>query len=123
MSEDISPPAPKNPGPDWWPRFTWRQAGIWLLQGFLVPVIVFLGVWLVATLVLSVSGDTFFGAESVHQGGLISMLGFSLTGGAIILTQIFQSGVRWRTAFRVVGFTLAMITQWHLSDWILEAWL
>lgn len=122
MSEDIPPPASGNPGPDGWPRFNWRQACIWLLQGFFAPLFVFLGVWLLATLVLFISGDIFFGAEAVRKGGLISMLGFFLTGGTIVLTQIFQSGAGWKTAFRVAGFTLAMIAQWHLSDRILETW-
>lgn len=119
MSDDQPPRLPADPGPDWWPRFNWRQIAGWTLEGLLIPLAIFVGVWIFASIFLSLSSGAFLSEEGVRNGGTIAIFGYFLTGGAIVLTLIFNEGAKWRTFFRVIGFTIAIVVQWKLSEVIL----
>lgn len=101
-------------GPDWWPDFGWRKACIWLAQGFATPIVFFLSVWLVATLVIwMVEGLSDF-AGAYNLGGFIAMWGFFASFGGVAITTFLSEGAQWKTAFRVIGAVIAIVLMWHV---------
>ncbi|OZB14370.1 MAG: hypothetical protein B7X53_14010 [Hyphomonas sp. 34-62-18] len=119
MSEDQPSRQPTAQSPNRWPRFDGRQALRWTLEGFLVPLAVFVTVWMAASIFSSMLSGVLLSAEGVRIGGNVAVFGYYLSGGTIVLALMLTRGVRWRTFFGVIGFALASAVQWNLSKFIL----
>ena len=101
-----------DPGPDWWPAFSWPQILRWIAEGFLLP--------LVATALAFVFGaltSFAFNPEggfegAIARGQLFVIVGLVVSGGAFTGLLILESGLKWKTAFRLAGFLPGIIAVW-----------
>lgn len=114
MSDDQPPRLPADPGPDWWPRFGWRQAARWTLTGFLFPMAIFIAIWAILIVLLSITSGAFLSETAVSQGGTSAAVIYIFVAGSIVVTQIFRGGAKWSTFFRLLGFAIATVVQWNL---------
>lgn len=122
MSDEQPTRSPNDPGPDWWPRFGWRTAAIWVLQGFLVPLGIYLGIWLLTSTGISITSGEFFSENAIRNGVLIATLGLVLSGGSMGFALVMSQGAKWSTLFRFVGFALSIFVQWQIGDVLMETY-
>lgn len=114
------PPRPEgSPGPEWWPRFGFKQAALWTLKGFAFPTVAYLGIWIIG--LIWVGFDTGWPPEKswFAKAGVFPMLGSFLSGGSIALTLAFTNGAKWGTLFGVIGIIAAITLQWRIADLVL----
>lgn len=101
--------------------YTLRQGAIWLFQGFAVPVLAFLSIALITTILMWLGNENYDLGEAYNLGRLIAMGGLFLSGGSIGLPLLFNQGLSWRTALRILGFVIAIVVLWTVSGLWLEA--
>lgn len=103
---------PDDDGPDWWPKFSFREGLIWLAQGFLLPLVITIATFALGFMATFVSSGFREFEESIKTGRELILLGLLFSGGAASLNLVIQSGFRWKTALRIFGLLLGIPAYW-----------
>ncbi len=99
--------------------FGWQRGVLWLAQGFVLPWLITISIFLVGFLLGWFNSGLSDFSNGIETGRGLVLFGFLLSGGGASLGIIVEGGFpRWKTFIRFVGLTLGMVAYWQ---WLLPA--